>query len=134
MRMRNGSALIFVALLLSFTAIFTMLMVRKSSLYLAFSLDRLSHTKNILALDMLLEYAAARVIAQKHPQAETHEETITAWGPFNKNYTGTVSIEPKAGGYQLHATLVRGRHTLGESSCMVHLKDQEYTIHDWHYK
>ena len=68
---KAGSAIILVFALLAVVGLIASIFIRSSSLFYSFSIDRMVHTRQILALEALAHYATVRGYAYKEGERKS---------------------------------------------------------------
>ncbi|HLE76444.1 MAG TPA: hypothetical protein VI521_01585 [Candidatus Babeliales bacterium] len=131
MRNKSGSALIFVSLLVAFVGIIVMLFARSSSLYYAFSVDRMQHARAQYALEALAQYGIACALASsKQSEAEWNTQ-LQGWPVPNGPYQGIVTVDVKNKTYSITAELFKGTVSCGKIQCAVDVSDKNAIIQEW---
>jgi hypothetical protein len=119
MRNKPGSALIFVSILVAFVGIIVMLFARSATLYYAFTIDRMQHTRTQCALEAVAQYGVARCIAKEKPIKREWSTQLQAWPVPDGPYQAKVAILKKDSLYQIKSELIKNNKTVGKIECIV---------------
>lgn len=134
MRNKDGSALIFVSILVAFVGIIVMLFARSSTLYYAFTVDRMQHVRSQLALEALTHYGIARCIAKEKPIEKEWSQTMQSWPVPHGPYQGKLSLLKKNSCFHIRSELLKNDIIISKMECIVRPDGQnEAIIEKWSY-
>ena len=128
MRNKDGSALIFVSILVAFVGIIVMLFARSSTLYYAFTVDRMQHVRSQLALEALTHYGIARCIAQEKPIQKEWSQKVGSWPVPNGPYQGNLSILKENSCFHIRSELLKNHKTMSKMESIVRPDGQNGAI------
>ncbi len=128
MRNKDGSALIFVSILVAFVGIIVMLFTRSSTLYYTFTIDRMQHARSQFALEALTHYGVARCIAKEKPLKKKWSKALQSWPMPNGPYQGNLSVLKKNSCFHIRSELLKSNKTMGKIECIVRTDGQNGAI------
>lgn len=125
---KQGSALLFVTILLAIVSIVVMLFTRSSTYYYAFSIDRLQHARAQCALNAAAHYGIARCLEQPSSITSEWHESIASWPIPHGAYRAAIDIQKKKKVYKIQAVLFQGNKSLGKITCIVRTEGKNGTL------
>lgn len=131
---KTGSAVLFLCLILAFISLIVTIFLRSSSLFYAFSLERIEQTKQHYALQALARYGVAHCITKHNKQEdEKKKETwrFSHWPGLDGKYEGIIIATPKKEGYYIEAELLFSQKKLGSVSCFLLAREDNFHISEW---
>ncbi len=130
---KAGSAIILVFALLAVVGLIASIFIRSSSLFYSFSIDRMVHTRQILALEALAHYATARCYAMKEGERKSWEKKFFSWPPLDGSCSGEVKASYSNSETNIHVVLYKKNEPIGSIKwSMRHLKKGP-EISPWRY-